>query len=154
MTIKYFISDVDGCLNDGKIYWNEQGKMFKAFGNYDHDGLKMLNQYCKIAFITADKGGWDIIYSRVQKHMNFPLHYVHESERYQWVERFGFENVAFMGDGYYDAPIIKAAKIGFAPSQARIESRMAADYITPSAGGEGAVMDACMYLIKMFKEQK
>ena len=28
--IKNFILDVDGCLNDGKIYWGAEGKPFKA----------------------------------------------------------------------------------------------------------------------------
>jgi 3-deoxy-D-manno-octulosonate 8-phosphate phosphatase KdsC-like HAD superfamily phosphatase len=39
---KRFIMDVDGVLNDGMLYWGVDGKPFKAFGNYDHDGLKLL----------------------------------------------------------------------------------------------------------------
>jgi 3-deoxy-D-manno-octulosonate 8-phosphate phosphatase (KDO 8-P phosphatase) len=108
----------------------------------------MLLSQCKIAFITADKKGWDISYSRIVDHMHFPLHFVPEKERYAWVEKFGFENIVYMGDGYYDAPILKDAALGIAPSQARIEARMAADYVTPSAGGEGAVMDACLYVLQ------
>ena len=53
-----------------------------------------------------------------------------------------------MGDGYYDAPIIKSAALGIAPAQARMEARHSADYITPSRGGEGAVMDACLYIMR------
>jgi 3-deoxy-D-manno-octulosonate 8-phosphate phosphatase KdsC-like HAD superfamily phosphatase len=52
-----------------------------------------------------------------------------------------------MGDGFYDAPIIKSAVLGIAPAQARKEARSAADYITPSNGGEGAVMDACLHIL-------
>ena len=146
--IKNFILDVDGCLNDGKIYWGVDGKPFKAFGNYDHDGLKLLKSHVNIQFITADKMGWDIIKSRVVDHMKFPLTLVIEKDRFDYVKSHNFEETAYMGDGYFDTPIIKHACIGIAPAQARIEARAAADYITDSKGGEGAVMDACMYLIK------
>ena len=147
--IKYFISDIDGCLNDGKIYWDADGrKPFKAFGNYDHDGVKLLRNHIKLIFISADKHGWDIISSRVVDHMKCELHYVPEAERFAFVERYGFNDVAYMGDGIYDAKIIRAAKIGIAPAQARIEARQMADYVTPSNGGEGAYLDAAVMLMR------
>jgi 3-deoxy-D-manno-octulosonate 8-phosphate phosphatase (KDO 8-P phosphatase) len=149
MTIKYFISDVDGCLNDGRIYWDAAGqKPFKAFGNYDHDGVKLLRDHVKLIFISADKHGWDIIKSRVEKHMRCELHCVPEADRYMFVEKYGFENVAYMGDGIHDARIIREAKIGIAPAQARIEARKSADFVTPSNGGEGAYLDAAIHLMK------
>ena len=86
MKYKNFILDVDGCLNNGVIYWGVDGKPFKAFGNYDHDGLKILRKYLNIEFITADKVGWDISYSRIVDHMKFNLTLVPESARYQFVE--------------------------------------------------------------------
>ena len=148
--ITHFISDVDGCLNDGRIYWGADGqKPFKAFGNYDHDGVKLLRDHVKIIFISADKHGWDILYSRIVKHMKCELHYVIEADRYKFVEQYGFDNVAYMGDGIYDAKVISAARIGIAPAQARIEARLAANYITPSAGGEGAYLDAALQIMKI-----
>lgn len=150
--IKYFISDIDGCLNDGNIYWDAEGqKPFKAFGNYDHDGVKLLRDHVKLIFISADKHGWDIIQSRVEKHMKCELHYVPESERYKFVESYNFNSIAYMGDGIYDASIICAAKIGIAPAQARIEARNVADYVTPSRGGEGAYLDACIHIMKQMR---
>lgn len=149
MTIKYFISDVDGCLNDGKIYWSAEGKPFKAFGNYDHDGLKMLRDHCEIIFITADKVGWDISHNRIVEHMKFPLHFVKEKDRYAFVEKYDFNKVAYMGDGFYDAPILRQAAYSFAPAQARIEAKTAAKFITASEGGQGAVMDACLKIMSI-----
>jgi len=151
--IKHFICDVDGCLTDGVIYWatgadGKGEKPFKAFGNYDHDGLKMLRDHANIEFITADRKGWDISYSRLVTYSKFKLTLVPESDRYDFVKSFNFEEVAYMGDGYYDAPIIKSAALGIAPAQARMEARHSADYITPSRGGEGAVMDACLYIMR------
>lgn len=148
MTIKYFISDVDGCLNDGKIYWDATGlKPFKAFGNYDHDGVRLLRDHLQLVFITADRHGWDIIHSRIVTHMKCELHHVLEKDRYRFVEQYGFNNVAYMGDGIHDAKIIRSATLGIAPQQARIEAKSSADYITPSEGGQGAYLDAALYIM-------
>lgn len=147
--ITHFISDVDGCLNDGRIYWDASGqKPFKAFGNYDHDGVKLLRDHVKLIFISADRHGWDISYTRIVDHMKCELYYVPEQERFKFVERYGFENVAYMGDGIHDATIIEHARIGIAPAQARLEARNIADYVTPSNGGEGAYLDACIHIMK------
>ena len=49
-----------------------------------------------------------------------------------------------MGDGYYDAKILKSCFFGIVPNNARVEAKESADYITPSNSGEGAVLDACL----------
>jgi 3-deoxy-D-manno-octulosonate 8-phosphate phosphatase (KDO 8-P phosphatase) len=147
--ITHFISDVDGCLNDGRIYWSADGeKPFKAFGNYDHDGVKLLRNHVKLVFITADKHGWPITYSRIVDHMNCELHYVPEAERFRFVEQYDFDNIAYMGDSIHDARIIRHACIGIAPAQARNEAKNVADFITVSKGGEGAYLDACIHIMK------
>jgi 3-deoxy-D-manno-octulosonate 8-phosphate phosphatase (KDO 8-P phosphatase) len=146
--ITHFISDVDGCLNDGRIYWDAQGQRpFKAFGNYDHDGVKLLRDHVKLIFISADRHGWDISYSRIANHMKCELIYVSEAERFKFVENYGFENVAYMGDGIHDAKIIRYAEIGIAPAQARVEAKKYAEFVTPNNGGEGAYLDACIYIM-------
>ena len=147
---EYFISDVDGCLNDGRIYWDADGeKPFKAFGNYDHDGVKLLRNHVKLIFISADKHGWDILKTRIVDHMKCELYYVPEKDRFKFVENYGFDKVAYMGDGVYDAKILSSAKLGIAPAQARIEARQSADFVTPSNGGEGAYLDAALHIMKL-----
>ena len=146
---KRFIMDVDGVLNDGMLYWGPDGKPFKAFGNYDHDGVKLLKPHVKLIFISADKHGWDILKSRIVDHMKCDLHYVPELLRYDFVESYNFDKVVYMGDGLYDAKIIKKAKLGIAPAQARIEAKQSADFVTPSNGGEGAYLDASLHILKL-----
>ena len=63
---------------------------------------------------------------------------------------YGFENLIYMGDGYHDAKIIKACMFGIAPNNASNEAKEVAEYVTESNSGEGAVLDACLQIIKVF----
>ena len=85
--------------------------------------------------------------SRIE-HMRLQFEIVFEEDRYEFVQQYNFSETVFMGDGYWDASVLKSARIGIAPAQARAEARAAADYVTPSAGGEGAVMDACLFILR------
>ena len=145
---KRFILDVDGVLNDGKLYWDRDGKAFKAFGNYDHDGLRLIRDHIEIEFISADAAGWPITHSRVVEHMKFPLTLVKEAERLNWVLAKGDpKETIFMGDGPYDAKIFPHVGLSIAPAQAWRTAKENASYITERVGGQGAVMDACVYVM-------
>jgi YrbI family 3-deoxy-D-manno-octulosonate 8-phosphate phosphatase len=148
MNYKRFILDVDGVFNDGKIYWSATGKLFKAFSNYDHDGLKFLRQYIPIECISADRAGWEITKSRIVDHMKIPLTLVSEHERLEWVKSQGnLSDTIYMGDGPHDAKILREVGLGIAPAQAWESCKKYADYITTRAGGEGAVIEACVYIL-------
>jgi 3-deoxy-D-manno-octulosonate 8-phosphate phosphatase (KDO 8-P phosphatase) len=145
---KRFILDVDGILNDGMIYWGVDGKPFKAFGNYDHDALKILRDHLDIEFVSADEIGYGITHSRVVEHMKFPLTMVKEKDRLNFVLSKGTPSeTIFMGDGPYDAKIFPHVGLGIAPSQAWDSAIKQATYVTPREGGKGAVMDACVFIM-------
>ena len=55
-----------------------------------------------------------------------------------------------MGDGIYDADIIRDVAFGIAPKNARKEAKKYADYVTENIGSEGAVLDACMKIKNKF----
>jgi 3-deoxy-D-manno-octulosonate 8-phosphate phosphatase (KDO 8-P phosphatase) len=145
---KRFIMDVDGVLNDGMLYWGHDGKPFKAFGNYDHDGLKLLRDHLAIEFVSADENGWPITYNRIVEHMKFPLTMVKEKDRLDFVLNKGNpEETIFMGDGPYDAKIFPHVGLSIAPAQAWRTAIEHADYVTDREGGKGAVMDACVHIM-------
>ena len=149
--ISKLVLDIDGVLTDGKLIYSSQGKVYKVFGPHDKDGLKRISKYISdIQFITADRTGFPITYARIVKDWNFnlsQLHIVPEEERMDWfLKNCNLEETAFIGDGINDAPILQKVKYGIAPANARVEARAAASYITPSKSGEGAVLDACLWL--------
>lgn len=145
-----FVLDVDGVLTTGQFLYSIEGKAYKIFGPHDADGLKMLKAHMDISLISADHRGFRISQKRA-KDMGYPIKLVTEEDRYTYLKKnFDFQNLIFMGDGFHDVRIIKECLFGIAPCSARIEARKAAKFVTPSKAGEGAVMDACLEIIKRF----
>lgn len=144
------VVDVDGVMTTGQFLYSPKGKEYKVFGPHDSDGLKIIKEKVNISFISADKRGFAISKKRIED-MGFKLELVPEGSRYEYVKnKFGFENTIFIGDGIFDAPIIRDCKFGIAPANARIEAKKWAKYITPSRSAEGAVCDACIKINKVF----
>lgn len=155
--IKHLIMDVDGVLNTGQFLYSEEGKMFKVFGPHDRDGIKIAQKLgLTIDFITADKSGWEITCARLIKDWGFTtanVHLVTENDRMNWIQTlYNLHEVAYIGDGIHDAPILKKVAIGIAPNSARREAKESADYITESNAGSGAVLDAILIIQQIIKQ--
>ena len=147
-----FIIDVDGVMTTGQFLYSANGKTYKIFGPHDTDGLKMIKDKVNIVFITADKLGFPISKKRIDD-MGYPIELVNEQDRYNYIkEKYGFENTIFMGDGIFDAPMLKACKFGIASKNARKEAIESAAFVTASNSAEGAVCDACLEIKKRFLE--
>ena len=146
-----FLLDVDGVMNTGQFLYSKNGKEFKIFGPHDNDGLKLIKDKISIKFITADKRGFDITKKRIVDDMGFELDLVSEKDRFNYIsKKYSFNNLIYMGDGYHDAKILRECEFGIAPKNARREAREAADFVTESNSGEGAVLDACLEVIKQY----
>ena len=157
--IKHLIMDVDGVLNTGHFIYSEHGKMYKMFGPHDKDGINIAMELgLSIDFVTADESGFKITQARIVRDWKIPitqLHLIRDGQRLNWMrERFNLNEVAYIGDGFHDAPILETVAIGIAPKSARREAREAADYITESDAGSGAVLDACLYLKEIIQNEQ
>ncbi len=148
---KNLIIDVDGVLSTGQFLYSTEGKIFKIFGRHDNDGLKILNKYFSILFISADKKGFEISKKRIVDDMGFNLNYVSESDRYEFIKNnYDFNNTIYIGDGIFDSQILKNCILGICPSDARIEAQKNSDYIVNSKAGEGALLDASIFIMKKY----
>jgi 3-deoxy-D-manno-octulosonate 8-phosphate phosphatase (KDO 8-P phosphatase) len=58
------------------------------------------------------------------------------------------EEGAFVGDDVIDLPAMRAGGLAIAVKNARAEVKKEAHYVTPHAGGEGALRDAVEFILK------
>ena len=58
------------------------------------------------------------------------------------------DEAAFVGDDVIDLPAMRAGGLAIAVKNARAEVKKEAHYITPHAGGEGALRDAVEFILK------
>jgi 3-deoxy-D-manno-octulosonate 8-phosphate phosphatase (KDO 8-P phosphatase) len=58
------------------------------------------------------------------------------------------DEAAFVGDDVIDLPAMRAAGLSIAVKNARAEVKKEAHFITPHAGGEGALRDAVEFILK------
>ena len=83
MTQLNLVIDVDGVLSTGQFLYSSDGKAYKIFGPHDAEGLKILQPYFNILFITADKRGFEISKKRIED-MGYLIELVSEEERYDF----------------------------------------------------------------------
>ncbi|HXM21480.1 MAG TPA: HAD hydrolase family protein [Terriglobales bacterium] len=58
------------------------------------------------------------------------------------------DEAAFVGDDVIDLPVMRHCGLAIAVANARAEVKEEAHYVTPHAGGEGALRDATEYILK------
>ena len=153
MNFKNLIIDVDGVLTTGQFFYSAEGKIYKVFGNDDHDALSLLRNKVNIVMVTGDKKGFAISKKRIVDDMHFPLELVSTFERVAWIkERYDLKETIYIGDGIYDGLVFTEVGYSIAPANAFFKTKEKADFVTISKGGEGAVAEACVHLMDKFFE--
>ncbi len=150
--IKLVFLDVDGVMTDGRITMDAQGKEIKSFCVKDGLGLRMLmSGGVEVAIVTGRS-------SQVVEHRanDLGIEEVHQDVTdknllcRQIIEDRGFtkQEICCIGDDLADLPMFSEAGLCIAVADAVKEVREAADFITRSKGGFGAVREACEWLLK------
>lgn len=147
------ILDVDGVMTTGQLGYTESGKTMKIFGPDDHDGLSLLKNYIEIRFVTGDKTGFNISKRRIVDDMKFELDLVSTIKRSEWIsEKYPLDQVIYMGDGIFDHYVFKKVGYSIATANSDILAKDFADYVTDRNGGDRAVAEACLHILKKFFE--
>ncbi len=149
--IKLLISDVDGVLTDGLLYYQEDQIVYKAFHVHDGLGLKLI-QLCGIEVGIITTCTSSTIHHRMQqlgiKHV-YQGH-VNKLKAYQdLLTQTGLADhqVAYIGDDLPDLPLIERVGLGVAVANATPYIKQAADWVTEKNGGCGAVREVCDLLL-------
>ena len=153
MSFKVFILDVDGVMTTGHFLYSKYGKQMKIFGPDDNDGLGLLRPHIQIRFVTGDKKGFSISNKRIKEDMNYDLDLVSTINRINWIkEHYNPKEVIYMGDGIFDHYVMKEVGYSIAPANSDRVAKKYANYVTERSGGDRAVAEACLHILKIFFE--
>lgn len=144
--IKIVLLDVDGICTDGKIYWAGKDIGFnRQFHTHDGYGMKMLMRAgLKVGIIT---GGSSIgVKERFELLGVDHLYMGKEDKRFAWEDILKKENLKdeqalYMGDEFFDLPLLARAGFSATVPNASLEIQEAVDYITMAKSGEGCVRE-------------
>ncbi len=140
--IKLVVSDVDGVLTDGKLYFNESGLELKSFNVKDGLGFVLLQKKgIKTGIITTDTS--PIINARVKRFSpDFLVTGTWEKLEALHLKLTELnivpEETAYIGDDVNDFEILSEVGFSAAPADAVEKIKLTADYICKAAGGNGA----------------
>jgi len=152
--IKLFLTDVDGCLTDGGMYYSAQGDEMKRFCVYDGMGMVQLRKHgIKCGILTSETT--DIVARRAKK-LNLDYLYMGVGRQVDEVRLTKLEacqkicdemgislaDVCFVGDDINDIDLLQAVGLAACPMNARNEVKQIPGILCLShAGGDGAIRE-------------
>lgn len=148
--IKLFLTDCDGCLTDGGMYYSESGDEGKRFYTRDGMGLRLLQERGILTGIVTGEDA-EMVKRRAGK-LRLDILETGCQDKWDAIKRIcrerGIlpEQVFYVGDDLNDLEAVKAAGIGCCPADAVLEVKEAADMVTVAKGGRGAVREAADFI--------
>ena len=143
--IKIFLSDCDGVLTDGGMYYFENGNEAKKFNTRDGMGFKILRENnIKIGIITGENT--NIVRARAKK-LKMDILFMGINNKEKVLDeicntyKVSYEEIAYVGDDINDIEILKKVNMSFCPSDAHRKVKKETKYVMESKGGQGVIRE-------------
>lgn len=150
--IKMFLTDCDGCLTDGGMYYSEKGDELKKFNTKDGMGFALLREQ---GIITGIITGEDVELNRRRaEKLKLDILEAGCKDKLTALKRicsdYGFklDNVCYIGDDVNDIDILKVVGFGCAPSDAVSQVKEIAKFVTHAQGGKGVIREVVDLILK------
>jgi 3-deoxy-D-manno-octulosonate 8-phosphate phosphatase (KDO 8-P phosphatase) len=146
LPIQLCLFDVDGILTDGRVFWSGDDIGYNRFFHiHDGYGLKILAQAgIEVGIIT---GGDSVGVGKRFKDLGIKHVYMGNEDKRQAffdvLNQTGLseENVLYMGDEFFDLPLLKKAGFSATVPNASYEVKESVDYITQRESGQGCARE-------------
>ena len=159
--MKLFLTDVDGCLTDGGMYYSADGDVMKRFCVYDGMGMVRLQQAgvpcgiltsenSPIVKARAEKLRLQFLYLGVGSRVN-PNCLTKLEAAQEICEKLGIsmEEVCYVGDDVNDMDLLSAVGYPCCPPNARPEVKAVPGIrVLNTPGGSGAIREICDEILK------
>ena len=150
--VRLVVTDVDGTLTDGGLYYDAAGSCLRRFDVHDGMGLVLVKKIGLRLAILSSRGGADI--ETRAKELGFDVVKTHVRDKAQGLEQICDElqidlrNCLYIGDDVNDITAFNAAGIAIAVSHSPPSVSQSADFITRRAGGHGAIREICDMILE------
>lgn len=150
--IKMLVLDVDGVLTDGAIIVDDRGRESKFFNALDGHGIKLWKRAgLEVAFLSGRESPPVKLQAK-----ELGVDYCLQGKRdklaglRELIKISGVDagRMAYVGDDLPDLPAMRITCFKAAVANAVDEIRAAADYITVTSGGKGAVREIIEHILK------
>lgn len=149
--IRLVITDVDGVLTDGGLYYDANGECIKRFHVRDGLGMRMLEENgVRVAVLS---GRDSAALRRRLADLGITLFQLGVKDKYAaslvLMEQAGVTSfqTACIGDDSIDLPMFEACGMSFAVADAAVHTRKAATSLLETKGGEGAFRELADQLL-------
>jgi len=151
--LRIIITDVDGVLTDGGMYYSNQGEVMKQFNTKDGMGLELIRKKgLKVAIMTKEKS--DIVLQRAMK-LKVDDVYINVEDKLELTKKLAakhdikMDEICYIGDDVNDIAVLR--NVGFPVSVANAVANVmsVAKYITKTEGGKGAVREVCDLILSV-----
>ena len=140
--IKIVLTDVDGVLTDGGMYYSEKGEVLKKFNAKDGMGVEILLR-SKVKTVLLTRENSNIVKKRGSK-IKAAATYIgtfnKESQLQKICKKFQVlpAEIAYIGDDLNDLEIMKLVGFAATPLDGVKDLRKIVDYVCKNNGGHGA----------------
>ncbi len=154
--IKLVITDVDGVLTDGGMYYSKDGEFLKKFNTRDAMGMELLLDLgIKTIMLTRENS--NIVKARAKK--------IKVSELYSGIlnkktlllkkilKKYNvkLDQVAYIGDDLNDLEIMKSVGFSVTPSNGIDQIKKISNYVCKLNGGDGVFRELADIIISSQK---
>ncbi|MGL5348545.1 MAG: HAD-IIIA family hydrolase [Peptostreptococcaceae bacterium] len=149
--IKIFLTDCDGVLTDGGMYYTDTGDEMKKFNTKDGMAFELLKKEGILTGIVTGENT-EMIKMRAEK-LKVDELYMGIKNKIEAIDNIckkyniGYENIAYIGDDINDLEVIKLVGLGCCVEDAIEIIKSYSKYITKAKGGNGAVREVAELLI-------
>lgn len=156
-SIKMLLTDCDGVMTDGGMYYAENGDELKKFNTRDGMAVQLLREKgIRFGIITGEKT--DLVRRRAEK-VKADECWIGITDKLSAIDRIcakyrlSYQELAYIGDDCNDETVLK--KVGFPCTvPAGIQQiKDAAIYVTKASGGQGAIREVAELILR-YKEIK
>lgn len=155
--VKMVLTDCDGVLTDGGMYYSENGDELKRFNTKDGMAVQMLQERgIRFGIITGER--INLVRRRAEK-MKADECWSGIGDKLavvnQICEKYGltYGELAYLGDDCNDVAVLKEVGFPCSVPNGMPEARNAAVYVTKTPGGSGALREVAELILR-YKETK